>query len=767
MLKHITYIVFFFAYSPVFAQVGMGQWRDHLPYNEVKLVTDADDKIFCASSLALFYYNKKDGSINKLSKINGLSDIKPCALAYGKSNKTILITYENANIDLIHKNNIINIDHIKTKRIQGDKTIYDINIHKSLAYLSLGFGIVVLDINKREITETYYIGENASELKVYGTVISNGYIYAATEKGIYYADVNSSQLINYKEWKKLDKLNSPDGKCKSIVSANSEILVCFEDETDKKTSVYRYHNSKWTKVYSSDRRTKRLRANDKYVFIINENGIIILNNNLTIHKTIDNYGFAKPKPNDCTTSENGDIYIADNASGLTIGKNGAFKNYWVNSPSYKESSDIQAIGDKIYVAGGGRNAYWASFWRYAKFYEFYNENWKSVILWNSSLRDFVKLAINPFNTKQLYAASWGGGLALFENNKLVKVYDEKNSTLRSAILGKQYINIGGIAIDNNQNVYVSNSLVNSPISVKTSAGKWYSYKYPGISGYEKIGEIINTQYGHKWVQLGGGGGIFAFDDNQTFDNTDDDKYRLFSLFDVNGDVETNEVLSMAEDLDGTIWVGTNAGVLTYFNPQNVFSGNNFYAERIKLVDTENDTLVQYLLAKERITAIAIDGANRKWFGTENSGVFLMSEDGRKEIFHFTAENSRLISNFVSSIAVHENTGEVFFGTDEGIVSFKGSSTKGKSSFAQAYVYPNPVRENFSGDITITGLVKNVSVKITDIAGHLVYETRAFGGQAIWNGKNYAGKRVSTGVYLIFCTDEQGEQTKILKLLIIN
>ncbi len=201
--------------------------------------------------------------------------------------------------------------------------------------------------------------------------------------------------------------------------------------------------------------------------------------------------------------------------------------------------------------------------------------------------------------------------------------------------------------------------------------------------------------------------------------------------------------------------------------QKVFSGKNFYADRIKVVDNSTDTLVQYLLAKEKITAIAIDGANRKWFGTENSGVFLMSEDGREEILHFTAENSKLISNSINSIAVQENTGEVFFGTSEGIVSFKGTSTKGKESFAGAYIYPNPVRETYSGNITITGLVNNVNVKITDISGQLVYETTALGGQAIWNGKNYSGKRVNTGVYLVFCTDEQGEKTKVLKLLVIN
>ncbi len=768
MKKTILFILFiYFHVQTVFSQIGIGQWRDHLPYNQAKIVVDAGDKIFCASSLALFYYNKNDGSIGKLSKVNGLSDIKPSALAYYKSEEILIVAYQNANIDLISKNTIINIDDIKNKNIQGDKKIYDINIHNGLAYLSLGFGIVVLDINKKEIKDTYYIGENAEALLVYGTAIADGKIYAATENGVYYANLSSSQLINYKEWTKLSSSVLPSGRYSSIAAIGSQILVNFEDKNSSTSVIYKYSNNVWREVFSFADFVKRIKASGEKLFIITKKNIIVLNSNLTIDTKITDYGFAKSQPNDCVETHDGQLFIADGASGLVVASGGGFKQYWVNSPLYNYVADIQANGDKIYVAGGGRNAYWSNLWRYAQIYEFNNETWTSNVLWDSDLRDFVKVVINPYNPAQIYAASWGGGLAMFENNKLVATYNDKNSTLQSAILGQMYINIGGIAIDNSQNVYVTNAFVKSPISVKTAAGKWYCYDYQEISGYERIGNIINTQYGHKWVQLGRNGGIFAFDDNKTFGDTQDDKRRLFSLFDVNGDVETNEVLSMAEDQDGVVWVGTNQGVLTYFNPQNVFSGKNFYADRIKVVDNYNDTLAHYLLAKERITAIAIDGANRKWFGTETSGVFLMSEDGKDEIFHFTTDNSKLISNSIISIAVQENTGEVFFGTNEGIVSFKGSSTKGKDNYADAYVYPNPVRENFSGNITITGLVKNANVKITDIAGRLVYETTAFGGQAIWNGKNYSGKRVNTGVYLIFCTDEMGEKTKVLKLLVIN
>jgi hypothetical protein len=177
--------------------------------------------------------------------------------------------------------------------------------------------------------------------------------------------------------------------------------------------------------------------------------------------------------------------------------------------------------------------------------------------------------------------------------------------------------------------------------------------------------------------------------------------------------------------------------------------------------------VDLLLSTEKINDIAVDGGNRKWIATEKSGVFLVSDDGKKEIRHFTEENSPLFSNNVLTLAVNDLTGEVFFGTDKGIVSYRGEATEATDDFGKVYVFPNPVREDFEGDITVTGLARDANVKFTDISGNLVYETTALGGQAVWDGRNFRGERVHTGVYLVFCTNRDGSRTRVTKLLFIH
>ncbi len=769
MIKSIITLVFIllFTVNEIVAQIPIGGWRDHFPYVQAKFVAKTGDKVFCATPYALFYYNLEDNSVEKLSRTNGLSDIEPCALRYNSAKDLLVVAYENANIDLIQGNNIRNLNDIKYKSIQGDKKIYHIEFQGNLAYLACGFGIVVIDLDRKEVKDTYYIGQNASSIKVNSIAFDTDNIYAATESGIYFADRNNSNLVDFHAWQKISSLDFPDGEYTSIINFETQLLAIYYNSADTTSIIYKKNDLAWNQIYNQGTFIKKVNLSNKKLFLIEQNVIKVLNSNLTENTIISDYKFANPYPNDCIIDEQGNLYIADDASGLVFGLINDFQSAIPNGPFTNHVSDIDAFNNQVWVAGGGVNATWGKLYRYAEMYYFVDERWHWNILWEPYTRDFLKIMVNPYNPSQVFAGAWGSGVYVFENNQLVVNYNETNSTLRSSLPGENDIYIGGMVLDETQNLYVTNSSVSEPISVKTAQGDWYSYSYNGISNYGPIGEIINTQYNHKWVQLARGGGLFAFDDNLTPNDTDDDQYRRFSLFDANGQVVTNEVLSLAEDKEGVIWVGTDQGVFTYYNPQNVFTGENFYADRIKVVDNSNDTIVQYLLSSEKITAIAIDGANRKWFGTESSGLFLMSADGQEEILHFNKTNSPLISNFITAICVNGKTGEVFIGTDKGMVSYKGTAIEGDDNFSNPYVYPNPVRETYNGPITITGLATNVNVKITDIAGQLVYETTAFGGQAIWDGKNYSGRRVNTGVYLVFCTDENGDKTKVLKFLVIN
>ena len=227
----------------------------------------------------------------------------------------------------------------------------------------------------------------------------------------------------------------------------------------------------------------------------------------------------------------------------------------------------------------------------------------------------------------------------------------------------------------------------------------------------------------------------------------------------------SKILCFAQDLDGELWLGSNEGIGVIYSPENVFeSGANFDAQKI-LVDVGGYT--EYLLYTETVTAIAVYGANRKWIGTERSGVYLFSPDGTEEIHHFTVENSPLYSNSIIDIEINGETGEVFFGTEAGIISYKSTATNPQPTNTDVVVYPNPVREGYSGTIAIKGLVKNADIKITDVSGTLIFATRAEGSQAVWNGRNFDGRKAQTGVYLVFSTDDTGSEKLVTKIMFIN
>jgi hypothetical protein len=311
---------------------------------------------------------------------------------------------------------------------------------------------------------------------------------------------------------------------------------------------------------------------------------------------------------------------------------------------------------------------------------------------------------------------------------------------------------------------VTNATAPEPLSVrKASDGTWQSFNFSSLVINPVVGDIIVDQSNRKWMVLPRGVGILVFDDNGTW-APGDDKMKKLSATVGNGNLPSNEVECIAEDHDGEIWVGTDKGVAVFFCADQIFSSSGCEAQQIYI---EQDGHTQLLLATEVVTAIAVDGANRKWIGTQNSGVYLMSADGTTQIQHFTLENSPLLSNEIRTLAINPKTGEVFFGTSDGIISYRNDATEGLEDYTNVYVFPNPVKPGYEGPIAITGLVENANVKITDISGTLVYQTKALGGQAIWYGKNFKGERSKSGVYMVFCSNEDGSKTYITKILLVN
>lgn len=781
-MKYILYSLFglliLFTGGPASPQeVGIGQWRDHLPYDYSTNVEEFNSGIYCSTPYSMFYFDRDDNTINRLSKVNGLSDLGVSDISLNTDQKIMVVSYSNTNIDLIFEDlSIINIPDIKRKEILGNKTINSIMNYGKYAYLSCGFGIVVLNLEKQEIKDTYYIGPEGSAINVLSMTYNDTAFFAATEMGVYYAEIDDPNLAFYANWHKLSTVPFPSGFYNLVYNFNGKLFINHSEEDDPEDDLYVYKNGAWTELETTNSaRTYSLRSNGSELVVSFSYFTKTYNNDLTETLKIYTYGESSPAPSDAILGTDGNYWIADRNKGLVKVWGGGFERQFIK-PTGAPTADIfeMVTGDgKLYVVPGGLTATWNNTWRGAKMFSLIDETWKTYEASNSqgldTLRDFVAVAADPFNSDHVYAGSWNRGMAEFKDNAISGIFNADNSSLEpNMIEGYPTVKVGGMAFDAANDLWITNSGAEKILSVRRKAGQpdesWESFNLGSSTTALDVRKIIVDSDGQKWIlprtTQSNPNYIIVFDET----NPGGSQVRGLRSGAGYGNLPGTSVFAIAEDLDGAIWVGTDEGVAVFESPADIITSSNPDASQI-LVDF--DGYNQYLLETEIVKAIAVDGANRKWFGTERAGVFLLSEDGKTQIHHFTEDNSPLFSNNITSLAINGKTGEVFIGTAKGLISYKSDATKPNDTNDSVYAYPNPVRPGYGGPIAIKGLVRDAIVKITDINGTLIYETRAEGGQAIWNGYNFDGRKASTGVYLVFISNDDGSEKQVTKILFVN
>ncbi len=774
----LKYLLFFallvIIVSPSHSQPSIGEWTDYQSYASAKKVTDTGDKVYCVTEGGLFSYNKTDNSIRKMSGINGLSDVGIQRVAYSKENNLLLIAYQNANIDLVIGNDVFNLSDIKRKQISADKTINNILFSGKLAYLSCGFGIVAINLERKEIKDTYFIGNEGEYLNVQDIASDGNFLYAATVNGIYKASVSEPNLQNYNNWIRQTSIPHADLKFSKIEFFNGNIIANYTPDEWDQDELYLLNGMVWSRFLPEIRYVSDMTSNGNFIVFSSREEVFVYNDKFELVNLVRKYSFSgsevKPIQTSCAVMDAQNIlWIADPKNGL-IKVGTQAERIVPEGPTDNRIFSLTMNGQDLWITSGGRDNAWGNLYSEPKFQLNREGKW-SVFNRNSfpnsnDFKDMVCITVDPKNPDHVFAGSWGGGVLEFNAGKFAKRYDNFNSSLQTQLPNEPsapYVRIGGMAFDSKGNLWVTNTGVASVLSAFQPDGNWKAYELPEIAN-KFIGKVIVTRDDDKWIVVPRRNGLCAL--NSTNDQSK--KLEVIARF-VNSEGEffneMNDIYSMAEDLKGEIWVGTSGGVAVYSSPSNIWKESFMYATRPGL--NLPDRLFHPLLEKETITAIAVDGANRKWFGTKTSGVFLVSEDGETEIGHFNAENSPLPANEITDIVINQHTGEVFIGTASGLISYMGEATTAGEEFTDVYVYPNPVRETYEGPIVVKGLVDDTDVKITDITGNLVNKTTSLGGQAIWDGRNLNGNRCKTGVYLVFMTDPTGEQTKITKLLFIH
>ena len=753
--------------------IPIGEWRTHLPYQQVIDVEVVGDKTYAATPNDLFVYNTTDNSISFLNKVNGLNDIGISAIKYNSNLKTLLVAYTNTNIDLVRDDKIVNMSDIKDKELMGNKVINDVMFIDNLAYVSSGFGIVVLDIEHEEVFDTYLIGPQGSYINVYDVAFYNNKLYASTEVGVYYADINSPNLADYNQWSKDISMLQPNLSYRQIESFAGKLFANYSRNGYNTDTLYVYNGTSWDYFDKTNcSRHTKLRADfDKFILLNNYN-IYVYGEDLQMLYSMYNIDGRNIEPKAATLDAGNNLWIGDRSQGLIKSYNTGYTAEMIlpNGPGTTNVYELKARGKYVWVASGGRASNWAKLYMIDGVFGFDGATWRTFNSRNTdafdSISDFVSVAIDPLKPNQAFIGSWQDGVIEFTDNELSTIYSVNNSTLQPWIAAPDLVNISGLDYDSYNNLWVTNTGATDILSMKTPEGQWRSFNLGASASGIDVANMIVDKSNYKWIIRRQEGMLTVFNDNNTLDNPADDKVKVLSSSPGVGGIPGNQVLAMAVDNDGAVWVGTDAGPAVFYDPDRIFQqGTNFDAQQILIPRNDGSGQADYLLATEKILSIAVDGADKKWFGTEN-GVFLISKDGLEQIYYFNTENSPLLSNTVNSIAI-TGAGEVFFGTGKGIISFRGNATPPTPVNTDVYAFPNPVRENYSGSIAIKGLVADALVKITDISGSLVFESTAEGGQAIWDGRTLNGRDVKPGIYLVFVSNSVGEETLVTKIMMMR
>lgn len=765
MSKVLFFISVFVFTAKVVAQIPMQSWRVHFSvFNAVGVASDKN-AVYHAASNGIVKYSTDDNSIEMLSVANGLSDLGISTISGNDS--LVFVGYSNGNIDLINENTVTNIPWIRLAEISGNKQIYDAKFVDELIYISTGFGIVVYDILKNEVKDTYYPNSNAT---VHSTAIHNDTIFAATENGIYYAALIQPFLNDFNNWTKKTDLPSSiiNGEFSEITSFGTKLVFVFNSATYDADTIYYLDNGTLNK-YGTSTTVTNLTAQGDQLFITQFGSIDIIDQNMIQTDFIYQYNAGVPEPIGCIKKDNF-MWVADKNHGLV-----KLTNNWSNDVIYKNSLytdgcyrlDIQY--GKVLVAGGGLTHNQVNNYFRNGIYQFEAETWTNYnhetsdsIDYNKDW-DFISVAINPNNTDQMAfgSASQGGLKYISDGTSITEVFNQSNSTLE--INGSNYT-ISDIRFDDSGNMWVVCSGV-EPLKVMTPQGDWYSFSLGSAAKDKFPYRLFIDSNGNKWVGISNAG-LFAFNENGTLADQSDDQLRSFSTSEGSGNIPSVYVKSITEDLDGEIWIGTEEGMVVLYSTDKIYDGTyGEYDFNPILIEVNGE--VEKLLGTTYITALTVDGGNRKWIGTNSSGVFCLSPDGTEEIYRFDTENSPLVSNNVLDIRVDHLSGEVYFATDKGLVSFRSDASIFDEDFENVTVFPNPVRPDFSGPITIQGLGYQSDVKITDISGNVVYKTTSNGGTAIWDGKTLTGERVQSGVYLVWAASVDGKGKEVAKILFMN
>lgn len=748
-------------------QMGFSQnnllWQGYFSYNEIKDISASPTTIFAASENALFSKNKVDNQIVTTNTVDGLSGQTISSLYHSTAFNKTLVGYENGLLIVINEadGKMLNVVDIINKELPSNrKKVNHFMEFEGIVFVSCDFGIVQFDLKTMLFGDTYFIGDGGAEISVRQTAIYNGFIYAAKDTGVRRALISSKNLNDFKQWELVAA-----GNWSGVEAFGNELIA-----VNSLGNIHKYNlgTNSFIEFKSLSQPVVDISANENYLIVTTARSIFIYNKQLGLVDQIDSDKTQEINPVfSCATSIGDVIYIGTKENGLlskTISTTSAFENTTPIGPSRNNVFAFQTTSTSLWAVYGdydvSYNPYDLDSYGISKYSQsgWLNIPFESVL----DAKSICRITVNPNKEDEVYASSFFSGLLKIEADNPTFLYNQTNSGLESLkFAGTNYIDvrINGAAFDKSGDLWVTNSRVKNGLKVLRTNGQWQSFSTEKIleaSEDNSFGRMVIDNKGTKWMATNRDGVVGFNESNNTF--------KKITMGTEKGNLPASDVRAVAVDNRNQLWIGTIKGLRVLSNVGSFQTENQLTANPIIIVD---DNLAQELLYEQFITDIAVDGANNKWIGTADSGLFMVSPNGQETKYHFTINNSPLPSNIINDIDVNSVTGEVFIATAKGMVSFKGTATQASEDLTGAYVYPNPVRPDYDGTVKTAGLINKANVKITDISGNLVHEAISEGGTIEWDTTAFGKHKVASGVYMIFISAQDGVETKVKKVMIIR
>ena len=765
-MKQLVRVVLILQIFFLQAQNFENSWTGYFSYVSIKSISQGNDKIYAAAENAIFTYNLSTEEISSISTINGLSGNPISTAYYSENNGLYIIGYENGLIEIVidGEDNVLKVVDIldKTTIPPNMKTINHFNEYNGRLYISTGFGISVYNLESLEFGDTYFIGDLGSQINITQTTVQGDLIYASSsENGIKSALVADENIIDYQQWATVI-----GGGYKGIQSLGVEL--------------YAVNNSNTILKFDLDVGFLQI---DTFLSPVIDfrafSGVLTITTNSSIHSFSEDYVLI----NEVTSlfeydyllqagyAFNNSFYLGTTDLGMLIVPFNVNRALQVlpEGPLYNQPFTIEASPGKLWVAFGDVDLTFNPYPLTRKGISNYrNESWTNIkydslrdLLGVEDVNDLVFVKSNPNNPNETYMSSYQKGLLKIKNQDPTILYNETNSPLEipggNEALG---IRLYGSDFDKQDNFWFVQSRIDKGLIKLTPEGQFQTIDISNIINAEDelaLGKLVVSREGYVFFGAVSSGLVGYNPTTNEFNKIGEELG--------NGNLPSTDIKALAFDNQNRLWIGTRKGLRVLYSARNFFeSGADIDSQPIIILD---DGVPQELLFLQSITDIEVDGSNNKWVSTATSGVFYLSSNGQETLLRFTSANSPLPSDTVLDISIDDADGTVYFATKDGLVAYDGTSTAPGEDLESVYAYPNPVRPNYFGNVTIDGLTAKANVKITDITGNLVFETTSQGGSVEWDTTAFGKYKVASGVYLVLITSDDNLLTKVAKIMIIR